>query len=176
MLQRVLIFSALIIGAASYPLVFGPIDLSSASVEQGVVETTEATTIARVDAPSSRATVALKSDNRGHFFGEFRLNGRKTQAMVDTGATVIAINRSTARRSGITLKSADFTTQVGTANGNVMAAPVLIESVQIGRIRIQNVDAVVLDDAALPGVLIGMSFLNQLKKFEVRDGEMLLDD
>jgi len=178
MLQKVLIFSSLIIGAAAYPLAFGPIDLPLDKKEQPAAEPEEmpATTIARAETPSMRGTVALQSDQRGHYVGEFKLNGRKTVAMVDTGATVIAINRSTARRIGVTLRNSDFTGKVGTANGTVAAAPVIIDSVQIGRIEIENVQAVVIDDAALPDTLIGMSFLRQLRRFEVRGGQMVLDE
>ncbi len=177
MLPKVLMFSALVIGAAVYPLIFGPIDLSISPAEPPAVEFERslATTIARAEVTRARGTVALQSDNRGHFFGEFKLNGRKTQAMVDTGATVIAINKSMARRAGISVHGSHFTGKVGTANGVVAAAPIILESVQIGRITIENVPAVVLDDAALPGTLIGMSFLKQLRSFEVRGGQMVLD-
>ena len=94
--------------------------------------------------------------------------------MIDTGATVVAINKAMASRAGFSLKPTDFTSKVSTANGTIAAAPITLESVQIGRIKVNNVAAVVLDDAALPGVLIGMSFLNQLKKFGVEDDRMVL--
>ncbi|MGE0283992.1 MAG: TIGR02281 family clan AA aspartic protease [Rhizobiaceae bacterium] len=177
MLQKVLLFSALVIGAAAYPLAFGPVDLSFISKDRPAPQSEEipAATIARAETPSTRASVALQSDDRGHYVGEFKLNGRKTEAMVDTGATVIAINSSTARRIGLSLRNSDFTGKVGTANGMVAAAPVMLDSVEIGRIKIDNVQAVVIDDAALPSTLIGMSFLKQLRRFEVRSGQMVLD-
>ena len=63
---------------------------------------------------------------------------------------------------------------MATANGNARAAGVIIENMQIGRIAIGNVQAVVLEDEALSGTLIGMSFLKQLSKFQVEDGSLLL--
>ena len=45
---------------------------------------------------------------------------------------------------------------------------------QIGRIYIESVQALVLDDKALDGTLIGMSFLKRLDKFEVADGALVL--
>lgn len=176
MLPKVLLFSALIIGAAAYPLVFGPIDLrlgSSAAPEE-VAARTEPPTVAFAET-SSGGTVELQHDDRGHFFGEFRLNGRKAQAMVDTGATVVAINKSMARRIGLALRDSDFTRPVNTANGMVSAAPVILQSVEVGRIRIRNVNAVVIQDDALSTVLIGMSFLSKLDSFKVRNGKMVLD-
>ena len=43
----------------------------------------------------------------------------------------------------------------------------MIDNLQIGRISIESVQAIVLDDKALDGTLIGMSFLKRLDKFEV---------
>jgi aspartyl protease family protein len=118
--------------------------------------------------------VRLSADPNGHFLADFKLNGRSISAMVDTGATLVAINRSTARRIGINLNPADFRYQVATANGNTKAAGVIIDNLQIGRIAVGKVQAVVLEDDALSGTLIGMSFLKQLSKFQVENGSLLL--
>lgn len=118
--------------------------------------------------------VRLAADERGHFAAEFKLNGRPVEALVDTGATLVAINVSTARRIGIALKNADFKYKVETANGATRAASARIDSLQIGRINVQDVQVVVLEDSALDNALIGMSFLKRLEKFEVSDGSLLL--
>jgi aspartyl protease family protein len=118
--------------------------------------------------------VRLAADNRGHFSAEFKLNGRRVEALVDTGATLVAINVSTARRIGIVLKAEDYKYTVDTANGPTRAAAVNIDNLQIGRIFVEDVQAVVLDDAALNGTLMGMSFLKRLTKFQVEDGALLL--
>lgn len=175
MLPKVLIFSCLILGAAAYPIFFElPALPAFSNVSSDTSTQPFATTIARAEQTGSGKAVSIVRDSRGHFVSEFRINGRKVMAMVDTGATVIAINKALARRAGFSLKPTDFTGKVGTANGTIAAAPVTLESVQIGRITVHSVAAVVLDDAALPGVLIGMSFLNQLKKFEVQGDRMVL--
>ena len=93
---------------------------------------------------------------------------------MDTGATMVAINRSTARRIGISLSPGDFRHEVQTANGATKAAAAVIDRIQIGRITLQNVEAAVLDDAALDGALVGMSFLKRLSKFEMQDGALLM--
>jgi aspartyl protease family protein len=118
--------------------------------------------------------VLLRSDPRGHFIADFKLNGRGLQAMVDTGATVVAINRSTARRIGLRLAPDDFKYEVQTANGSTRAASAMIDRIQIGRISVEAVEAVVLDDKALDGILVGMSFLNRLSKFEVQNGALVM--
>jgi len=118
--------------------------------------------------------VRLPADPRGHFAAEFRLNGHDIPAMIDTGATVVAINATTARRIGIVLTPSDFTYAVTTANGKAKAAAATIDTIQIGKIYIDKVPAVVMEDSALTGTLVGMSFLKRLSKYEVENGAMIL--
>ena len=124
--------------------------------------------------PSGRKT-RLPVDAQGHFIADFKFNGRRVSGMIDTGATMVAINKSTARKIGLNLAPDDFKHEVTTANGATMAAAAVIDSIQIGRITVENVQAVVLDDKALKGTLIGMTFLNELKKYQVADGSLLLE-
>ena len=58
--------------------------------------------------PLAGRTAKINSDNRGHFLVDARLNGRRAQVLVDTGATSVAINKSMARRIGLRLTQADF--------------------------------------------------------------------
>lgn len=134
--------------------------------------------IASPRAPATHAPlgrkIELAADPRGHFTADFRLNGRPVAAMIDTGATLVAINASTARKIGISLSPDAFRYKVETANGPTKAAAAMIDNLQIGRIVVDRVQAVVLDDRALSATLIGMSFLNRLGKFEVKNGVLLM--
>jgi aspartyl protease family protein len=118
--------------------------------------------------------VKLPADPRGHFTADFKFNGRKINAMIDTGATLVAINLSTARRIGIMIGPNDFQHKVSTANGEVRGATATIERLQIGRILVENVEALVLEDRALADTLIGMTFLNRLARYQVENGALLL--
>ncbi|HEV7322051.1 MAG TPA: TIGR02281 family clan AA aspartic protease [Ensifer sp.] len=119
-------------------------------------------------------SVVLDADGRGHFFGTFRINGRTERGLVDTGASAIAINLSTARRLGISPSGLSFTARVSTANGEVEAAPTTLNRIEIGGISVRDVRALVLPDKALSGTLIGMTFLNRLSSFRVEDGALHL--
>ena len=143
-----------------------------AAVTESEPEPIRATARPQETLPGKKVRVA--ADAWGHFLADFKLNGRVVEAMVDTGATLVAINASTARRIGIKLKEADFKYQVETANGATRAASANIGNLQIGRIYVENVQAVVLEDKALSNTLIGMSFLNRLGKFQVESGSLLL--
>ena len=124
--------------------------------------------------PAGYRTAVLKADGRGHFIGTFTINGRKIDGLVDTGASLVAINLSTAEPLGITRSSLDFRHQVTTANGKTRAAAVNLARVEIDGIRVSDVGAMVLDDAALSGTLIGMSFLKALSSYQVAGREMRL--
>ena len=95
--------------------------------------------------------------------------------MIDTGATLVAINETIARRAGITLSASDFKYEVDTANGKVRAAAAKIDSLQVGRIYVTDVQAVVLEDKALSKALIGMSFLSRLDTYRVENGTLVLE-
>lgn len=125
-------------------------------------------------APSGRR-VAIPADKAGHFRTELRFNGRRVEGLIDTGATLIAMNETTARKVGVAVPRTAFKHEINTANGKTKAALVRLDTVEIGRIRVSDVDAVVLEDEALSGILVGMSLLRQLARFEVKDGTLLLE-
>jgi aspartyl protease family protein len=54
------------------------------------------------------------------------------------------------------------------------AAAATIDEIEIGRVVIRDVPALVSRDKALSTTLLGMSFLNRLKKFEFAGGELVL--
>lgn len=127
------------------------------------------------EARSSGRKVRLSADASGHFTADFRFNGRNVPAMVDTGATVVALSRATARRIGVNVTESAFSTYAETANGRVRAASVTIGRLALGRIELRDVQAMVLDDRALPGTLVGMSFLSRLKRYSVEGGLLTLE-
>lgn len=117
-------------------------------------------------------TAIITAGPDGHFTGTFVINGRKRQGLVDTGASMVAINVSTARALG--LDKLDFRYAVDTANGKARAAYVRLDRIEIGPVRIDNIGAMVLDDKALSETLIGMSFLKGLSSYRVEDGKLHL--
>jgi aspartyl protease family protein len=125
-------------------------------------------------APPSGRSVALDAGPSGHFLGTFRINGRKVDAMIDTGASAVAINLSTARRLGIAIRASDMKNTVDTANGTARATVTTLHRIEIGRVSIENVPAIVLEDSSLSTTLVGMTFLNRLKAYKVENGRLVL--
>lgn len=110
----------------------------------------------------------------GHFFLQVRFNGRPMPAMVDTGATLVALRASDARNAGLIVLPGDYRESVSTANGRTTAARVRLQDVEIGGIRLADVDALVLADSVLSTNLLGMSFLGRLQSFSVHDDRLTL--
>jgi len=147
----------------------------AATVMRDTIESREAReTAARAQQPSRvfSGTERLRADRAGHYVAEFNFNSRRVKGVVDTGATMIAMNETEARRAGIFVRPNEFVYSVNTANGRVKAARVLIDEVRLGSIRVRSVEAMVLEDDALDTVLIGMSFLNRLRNFQFSNGTL----
>lgn len=119
-------------------------------------------------------SMRLAADAQGHFNGDFKINGKPVQGMIDTGATYVALNESLARRLGYGGNQLDFRYAVNTANGQTKAAHVTLDRMEIGGIRVQGVEAFVLKDDALSQTLVGMSFLKKLDSYSVADGALSL--
>ncbi|GAK70600.1 hypothetical protein RRU01S_12_01830 [Agrobacterium rubi TR3 = NBRC 13261] len=125
-------------------------------------------------APPSAGTVTLTADRRGHYAAKLRINGKQIEGMIDTGASLVAFDESTARRLGYVLKDSDYKYQTSTANGVKSVAVITLDRVELGNIVARNVRAAVSKDGGLDTVLIGMSFLTQLKSFKSENGKLVL--
>lgn len=119
-------------------------------------------------------SVIIARNSSGQYNTTARMNGRRVRVLVDTGASSVAINRSTARRLGINVSDSDFIHKASTANGTALFARAKIDSIRIGGIVMDNVDTAILSDNALSGTLLGMAFLDRLSKVQVENGELKL--
>jgi aspartyl protease family protein len=120
-------------------------------------------------------SLSIPSDARGHFLTEGRIDGQRIGFMIDTGASVVALNESSAARFGLRPPPGDYKATVTTANGRIKAAPARIAMVDIGGLVVRDVEAMVLPDEALSENLLGLSFLSKLKRFEYAKGQMVLE-
>ncbi|MFZ6814264.1 retropepsin-like aspartic protease family protein [Undibacterium sp. Rencai35W] len=121
-------------------------------------------------APSSGNSVVLQADAQGHFFTKAQINGGSSLNMlVDTGASLISIPAADATKLGINYKAGQLG-RSSTANGVINVYRVRLDTVKIGDIELQQVDASV-NESGLPFTLLGMSFLKRVEM--LRDGERL---
>jgi aspartyl protease family protein len=120
-------------------------------------------------------TVSVRSDASGHFRVEGSVDGRRLDFMVDTGATSVALRERDAARLGIFPRPSDYTGRSSTANGVIRVAPVRLSSLEVNGIRIYDVNAVVIPDESLGVNLLGMSFLGRVRRFEMANGRLVME-
>ena len=120
-------------------------------------------------------SLSIPRDSRGHFLTEGRIDGQRIGFMVDTGASLIALNETSAARFGLRPSRGDYNATVSTANGTIKAARTRLARVELGGLIVRDVDAMVLPDEALSENLLGLSFLSKLKRFEYANGQMVLE-
>lgn len=117
-----------------------------------------------VTGSSGETRTVLIRNKSGHYVGTALVNNTPVNFMLDTGATTIAIDASTARQLNLPFGRE---VQVSTANGIAQAYQSQVDSLQLGDIRLYNIDAVIVPQLGnLDGsaeILLGMSALKQLE-------------
>jgi aspartyl protease family protein len=106
------------------------------------------------------AEIKIRRRLDGHFTARTQVNGESISMIVDTGASTIVLRPEDAAKAGI------YTVPVITANGRTNAARVRLNTVAIGPLDRQKVDALVAQPGTLTESLLGMSFLSRLRSYE----------
>jgi aspartyl protease family protein len=108
----------------------------------------------------ARTEVKLPADSHGHFVTDGAVNGAHIRFLVDTGATLVSIPASEATRLGIDYRKGRRGMSQ-TANGAVPFWRVILDSVTVGGVTLNNVEGAVHEGPGLDTALLGMSFLNR---------------
>ena len=103
------------------------------------------------------------ADERGMFMSIGSINGQSVRFLVDTGATTIAMNTTQAKRLGVRYRTEGRSATASTASGFVKAYSVRLKSVSLGKIKRKDIEAMVIDGEHPGPILLGMSFLGNLK-------------
>ncbi len=124
--------------------------------------------------PSTLDEYRIAANDQGHYVTDAFVNGQPIKAVVDTGATSVALRQEDAEALGIFPAPSDYTISVQTANGIARAAPVTLREVNIGSIQLFDVEAIVAERGALSVNLLGMTYLSRLSRVEMVAGSLLL--
>lgn len=114
--------------------------------------------------PETRRVLVRKNGQR-QYITTAEINGRRTTVLVDTGANIVAINANDALAMGIDYERG-IPSRVSTAAGIVNAWSVILDSVDVGGIKVDNIQASVLEGAFPETVLLGMSYLQHVELSE----------
>ncbi len=103
--------------------------------------------------------VTLLRNRYGHYVTNGRINSHTVQFLLDTGATDINIPETIALRLQLQRGQAF---RAMTANGTVTNYKTRLDSVEVGDIRLEGVEASINPHMGGDGILLGMSFLREL--------------
>ncbi len=126
-------------------------------------------------ATRERREVAIARGARNEYAVPGTINGRQVRLLVDTGASVIALNAREARRLGIDYRLHGDRGAVQTAGGVVPAWSVTLERVEVSGIVVRHVAAAVVEGDFPVDVLLGMSWLGRVTMREA-DGVLYLGE
>jgi aspartyl protease family protein len=115
----------------------------------------------------------IDREHDGHYWTRADVGGTQVEFMVDTGASIVALTYFDAQRLGLKPEELSFDAEIRTAGGVTYGASVQLESIRIGKVEVEKIDAVILR-TGLEQSLLGMSFLGQLSSYEFRPAQMII--
>ena len=171
-MRNIMIFAAIMVGLGTFMA-----QIADKMTPQAASAHVASKTSAALDSvgQGDGRSLSIPRDGRGHFLTEARIEGQRIGFMVDTGASVIALNETSAAQFGLRPSRGDYNATVSTANGTIKGARTRLAVVDVGGLIVRDVDAMVLPDEALSENLLGLSFLSKLKRFQYANGRIVLE-
>jgi len=118
--------------------------------------------LAAKPANSYNNSVTLYENSSGFFESDGQINGRGLRFLVDTGANLVVLSSRQANRIGLDYLDG-FRTFASTASGNTPMYTVTIKQISIGGIKLNNIQAGVIEGDFPLKPLLGMTFLSRLE-------------
>jgi aspartyl protease family protein len=141
--------------------------------QQPAVVPTVATAVVTSPQASFDNAAIIDREPDGHYWTRADVDGTAVKFMVDTGASTVAITFRDAQRIGLEPEDLEFKWEIRTAGGVVHGAAVTLEKIRIGRVEVENVEAMVLREG-LEQSLLGMTFLGELYSYEFRKSQLVI--
>ncbi len=113
----------------------------------------------------------IAPDAQGMYWVNGSINGFQVAFVVDTGATLISMNKHQAKRIGLNYKLEGKESQASTASGVSRIYIMNLEKVKVGDLEVLNVSGAVHDSDFPEVILLGNSFLNKVNMR--REGKIL---
>lgn len=115
----------------------------------------------------------LRMSPDGHFWAKASFGGIERRMLVDSGATLTAVNTATAEAAGLAPRDELLPVILRTANGDVRAQTAEIAELRLGNIVARELPVVVSPAFGRVDVL-GMNFLSRLKSWRVEGKTLIL--
>ncbi len=121
--------------------------------------------------PTGQKTVSIAPDSQGMYWVSGSINDFQVKFMVDTGATLISMNKHQAKRIGLDYKMKGVQSLSSTASGIAKIYLMKLKKVRIGDIELHDVKGAVHDSDFPQVILLGNSFLSKVDM--LREGGLL---
>ncbi|MFC0103665.1 retropepsin-like aspartic protease family protein [Sphingopyxis terrae] len=118
-------------------------------------------------------TLRIAMARDGHFWLDARINGVSRRMLVDSGATITALSKDSARAAGIEDDPLLLPVYLRTANGTVRAATGTIARFEAGPLVAENLKIIIAPTLGNVDIL-GMNFLSELASWRVEGRTLIL--
>lgn len=122
--------------------------------------------------PEAGNTSTIAPDANGMYWVNGSINGFQVAFVVDTGATLISMNKHQANRIGLNYKLEGIESTANTASGVTKIYIMNLDKVKVGDIEVRDVQGAVHDSDFPQVILLGNTFLNKVNM--KREGKILL--
>jgi len=116
-------------------------------------------------------TVTRSADGGFYILGQ--INGAPVRFVIDTGANGVLLSPDDAKRAGMDVDALKYASPAETANGVGFMAPIILPQLDVGEMKLVNVQAAV-NKAPMSSSLLGMAFLRQLDDVEIHGDTLTL--
>lgn len=113
----------------------------------------------------TKTSVSIPLNDDGQYMTRGSINGRPARLLVDTGATIVAMNSAKAQELNVDI-SRGRPMRATTAGGDRRSWQVILDSVEVGGIKVHDVPAAVLEGSHPREILLGMTFLRNVEMNE----------
>jgi aspartyl protease family protein len=134
--------------------------------------TPEAQAEPEIELSFKKRVIARASD--GLFYVEAQANGQKIRFVVDTGATVVVLNRTDAEKMGIAYEKLLGNDQIKTVAGPSAMRWATIDHLETAGREMHDLNAAVVD-RGLPVSLMGQNALSRLGSVTMRGDTLTID-
>jgi aspartyl protease family protein len=121
--------------------------------------------------PEAGKISTIAPDSQGMYWVNGSINGFQVDFVVDTGATLISMNKHQANRIGLNYKLEGSKSTSSTAAGISKIYIVQLDKVKVGDLETRNISGAVHDSDFPEVILLGNSFLNKVNM--KREGKIL---
>jgi aspartyl protease family protein len=117
--------------------------------------------------------IIIRLSNDRHYRLDAEINGVAVRFLVDTGASDLILTKEDATRVGLTPEKLHYDRIYQTANGQTEGASVVLGSVKIGPLVLEDIPASV-NRGDSNASLLGMRFLENFRAFRIEDDTLVL--